>query len=93
MMARMAAPVCRPRECGQGRERESENDNPADRVAADGPCGAGVASAADRTAGPCEGREKRPMSLHLEDPLTGNSEVLPPVNANLPDYPAPDVAF
>ena len=77
---------------GNGRA-EGQDENPADRVAADGPRGTGVASTADRSAGPYESREQRPISLHLEDPLTGNSEVLPPVNVNLHDYPAPDVAF
>jgi hypothetical protein len=93
MMARMGARVCRPCESGQARERESQNENPADRVAADGPRGAGMASAARRTAGSYESREQRPISLHLEDPLTGNLEVLPPVRVKLHDYPPQDVAF
>jgi hypothetical protein len=70
MMARMTAPVCRPRDCGEGGERESQNENPADRVAADGPRGAGMASTARRAAGSYESREQRPIDLHLEDPLT-----------------------
>lgn len=70
MMVRVTARVRRPREAGQGRERENQNESPADRVAADGPCGAGMASTARRATGSYEGREQRPINLHLEDPLT-----------------------
>ena len=68
-MTRMTARVCRPGESGQARERDNQDESTAYRVAADGPCGAGMASSACRASGSYENREQRPMSLHLEDPL------------------------
>jgi hypothetical protein len=69
MVARMTARVCRPRESGQTRERENQNESPAERVAADGPCGAGMASTARRASGSYKSSEQRPMSLHFGSPL------------------------
>jgi hypothetical protein len=80
MMAEMRAPVRRPRQCGEDRERESQNENRAHRDAADTHRGAGMASPARRSADSLESRGQRPMSLHLEDPLVGNFEVLPPLS-------------
>jgi len=42
-MTRMTARVCRPGESGQARERDNQDESTAYRVAADGPCGAGMA--------------------------------------------------
>ena len=79
-MAWMRAPVGRPRQCGKDRERESQNENPAHRQAADTDRGAGMASPARRSADSHESRGQRPMSLHLEDPLIASFEVLPPLS-------------
>ena len=49
-MAEMCGPVGRPRQCGEDRERESQNDNRAYRGAADTHRGAGMASPARRSA-------------------------------------------
>jgi hypothetical protein len=76
-MAWMSAPAGRQCQGGEERERESEDEYPAHRAATDSHRGAGMAGTARRSADSYASREQRPVSLHLEDPLVGNFEVLP----------------